>query len=131
MGCSIQDAIGVRDGFVLVGALEKTKPDADAILRRNTALLIGSTGQPSNLLARIQVTSSSLPIVRSGNFSFGLNLMLRLVEKASTVLLPGSWDVLRYVRCITDQTGSPVWHGPHVTPGSPSWPERSSCIGIG
>jgi 4-hydroxy-tetrahydrodipicolinate reductase len=56
------------------------------------ALVIDSTGQSSESVARIIVASSQIPILRSGNFSVGLNVMLGLVEFAGSLFQSCTWD---------------------------------------
>lgn len=57
------------------------------------ALVIGATGFTQEEDAAIQRASQRLPIVRSGNFSIGVNVLAGLVEQAARRLPPNDWDV--------------------------------------
>ncbi|UVK37935.1 4-hydroxy-tetrahydrodipicolinate reductase [Mesorhizobium sp. AR10] len=78
--------------------IDFTTPAASAALaelcaaRGGPALVIGSTGFDATELAAITAASKKIAVVRSGNFSLGLNMLLRLVEQAARALDP-DWDV--------------------------------------
>lgn len=57
------------------------------------ALVIGSTGFEVDDLARIRAASEKLAIVRSGNFSLGINLLMGLVERSARALPQRVWDI--------------------------------------
>jgi 4-hydroxy-tetrahydrodipicolinate reductase len=57
------------------------------------ALVIGSTGFEPSDLAQISAAARKVAIVRSGNFSLGLNLLTGMVTRASRVLGAEAWDV--------------------------------------
>jgi 4-hydroxy-tetrahydrodipicolinate reductase len=61
--------------------------------RGGPALVIGSTGFSSRDDTVIRDASSHIAIVRSGNFSLGVNLLAGLVEQAARHLDPADWDV--------------------------------------
>ncbi|QPC93853.1 4-hydroxy-tetrahydrodipicolinate reductase [Mesorhizobium sp. INR15] len=56
--------------------------------RGGPALVIGSTGFEDAELAAIAEASRSIAIVRSGNFSLGVNMLMGLVEQAARALGP-------------------------------------------
>lgn len=56
------------------------------------AAIIGSTGLDSAALSAIDKAAGKLAIVRSGNFSLGLNVLAGLVRQASSRLGP-DWDI--------------------------------------
>ncbi len=56
------------------------------------ALVIGSTGFDASLDAIIQVATRHVPIVRSGNFSLGVNVLMGLAEQAARMLGPEDYD---------------------------------------
>ena len=76
-----------------------TAPAASASLARvcaergGPALVIGSTGFDAAELAVIADASKVVPIVRSGSFSLGLNMLIGLVEQAARALDPEDWDI--------------------------------------
>ena len=57
------------------------------------ALVIGSTGFDASQDARILAASERIAIVRSGNFSLGVNLLLGLVAQAARALPARDYDV--------------------------------------
>jgi 4-hydroxy-tetrahydrodipicolinate reductase len=79
--------------------IDFTTPAASADLARvcaergGPALVIGSTGFNAAELAVIADAAKTVPIVRSGSFSLGLNMLVGLVERAARVLDPNDWDV--------------------------------------
>jgi 4-hydroxy-tetrahydrodipicolinate reductase len=56
------------------------------------ALVIGSTGFDADHLARLAVAARKVPILRSGNFSLGVNMLVGLVEQAARAL-PADYDI--------------------------------------
>jgi 4-hydroxy-tetrahydrodipicolinate reductase len=61
--------------------------------RGGVALVIGSTGFTDADEGAIAEASARVAIVKSGNFSLGLNLLAALVRQAAGRLDPESWDV--------------------------------------
>lgn len=76
-----------------------TAPEASVALaetaagRGGPALVIGSTGLSQDQTRRIDEAAKRVAIVRSGNFSLGVNLLLGLVEQASRALDPADFDI--------------------------------------
>jgi 4-hydroxy-tetrahydrodipicolinate reductase len=74
-------------------------PDASAALaeaaaaRGGPALVIGSTGFTMQHQARLEKAAERVAIVRSGNFSLGVNVLLGLVERAARSLGPKDYDI--------------------------------------
>lgn len=56
------------------------------------ALVIGSTGVDDGHRQRIAAAATRVPIVMSGNFSLGVNVLLGLVERAARSLRPEDYD---------------------------------------
>ena len=54
--------------------------------------VIGTTGVTPEEQAHVDAAAKRIPVVQSGNYSLGVNLMLELVRKAATVLGP-EYDV--------------------------------------
>ena len=50
--------------------------------------VIGTTGLTAEEQARVDAAAKKIPIVQSGNYSLGVNLLLALVKKAAEVLGP-------------------------------------------
>jgi len=57
------------------------------------ALVIGSTGWSQADEARLERTAKTLPVVRSGNFSLGINVLAGLVQQAARRLPALDWDI--------------------------------------
>ena len=64
-----------------------------AAARGGPALVIGSTGIDEAQLAAIAAAARKVPIVRSANYSLGLNMLMGLVEQAARALGPQAYDV--------------------------------------
>jgi len=61
--------------------------------RGGPALVIGSTGFTPEQDAALQAASEKVAIVRSGNFSLGVNILIGLVEQAAHRLDARDWDI--------------------------------------
>lgn len=61
--------------------------------RGGPALVIGSTGFEPDDLIRISKASSRVAIVRSGNFSLGVNMLMGLVAQIARAFPEHVWDI--------------------------------------
>ncbi|MBU1348317.1 MAG: 4-hydroxy-tetrahydrodipicolinate reductase [Alphaproteobacteria bacterium] len=61
--------------------------------RGGPALVIGSTGFTADQDATLQAAAEKVAIVRSGNFSLGVNILIGLVEHAALRLDARDWDI--------------------------------------
>jgi 4-hydroxy-tetrahydrodipicolinate reductase len=61
--------------------------------RGGPALVIGSTGWSAADEAALQAAARRIPIVRAGNFSLGVNLLLGLVRQAARALPARDYDI--------------------------------------
>lgn len=66
---------------------------AAAAARRAPALVIGSTGWGETEDMQVWSAAKSIPIVKSGNYSLGVNVMAGLVQQAARRLSAQDWDV--------------------------------------
>ena len=57
------------------------------------ALVIGSTGFSAGEIDALAEAALRVPIVRAGNFSLGVNMLMGLVELASAALAPADFDI--------------------------------------
>ena len=79
--------------------IDFSTPDASVELaqacaaRGGPALVIGSTGLSPDQDAGILKASEKIAIVRSGNFSLGVNILIGLVEHAAQRLDASDWDI--------------------------------------
>ncbi|HLZ84683.1 MAG TPA: 4-hydroxy-tetrahydrodipicolinate reductase [Caulobacteraceae bacterium] len=64
-----------------------------AAARRGPALVIGATGLGSAEEQAIAEAAGAVPIVWSGNYSVGVNVLAGLVEQAARRLPPDVWDI--------------------------------------
>ena len=60
--------------------------------RGGPALVIGSTGFDEAQLAALAAAARRIPILRAGNFSLGVNMLMGLVEQAARAL-PADYDI--------------------------------------
>jgi 4-hydroxy-tetrahydrodipicolinate reductase len=80
-------------------AIDFSTAEASALLaeiaaeRGAPALVIGSTGWTDAEDARLRAAADRVAIVRSGNFSLGVNLLAGLVESAARRLAAADWDI--------------------------------------
>jgi 4-hydroxy-tetrahydrodipicolinate reductase len=61
--------------------------------RAGPAVIIGSTGFTPRQSARIAAAARRVAIVKSGNYSLGVNMLLGLVRQAAAALPASDWDV--------------------------------------
>lgn len=61
--------------------------------RGGPALVIGSTGFESDDLVKVASASNRIAIVRSGNFSLGVNMLMGLVAQAARTFPEHVWDI--------------------------------------
>ncbi len=79
--------------------IDFTTPEASAALARacaehgGVALAVGSTGFSSDQAATLATAARTIPIVASGNFSLGVNLLLGLVRRAARALDAADFDI--------------------------------------
>jgi 4-hydroxy-tetrahydrodipicolinate reductase len=79
--------------------IDFTTPDASTTLAKTCAsqggpaLLIGTTGLSAEQIGAIDRAASAIPILRSGNFSLGVNLLVGLVRQAAQALGPEDFDI--------------------------------------
>lgn len=80
-------------------AVDFTTPEASGALaeaaaaRGGPALVIGSTGFRADDDARVLAAAERVAVVRSGNFSLGVNLLLGLVRRAAAALPARDYDL--------------------------------------
>lgn len=65
----------------------------EAVARGGPALVIGSTGFSGGEIDALAEAALRIPIVRAGNFSLGVNMLMGLVELASAALSPADFDI--------------------------------------
>jgi 4-hydroxy-tetrahydrodipicolinate reductase len=91
---SPDQAAGACDGII-----DFTAPDASIALARacaargGPALVVGSTGLSEAQEGVIAEAAKRIAVVRSRNFSLGVNLLMGLVEQAARSLRAEDWDI--------------------------------------
>ena len=114
MGRTVSQVLDARDDVVVAArfdwgetpdlslcdvVIDFTTAEASVALARaaaergGPALVIGSTGFTPEQDAEIQAAAEKVAIVRSGNFSLGVNILIGLVEHAALRLDARDWDV--------------------------------------
>ena len=122
MGRVVADAIEADPGFEIAGRFDRPGASGDGIVSAEAAiaaaevvidftlaaasaelapkvaaagkaLVIGSTGFDGPQLSAIGEAARRIPIVRAGNFSLGLNMLMGLVARAAKALPAEAWDV--------------------------------------
>jgi len=61
--------------------------------RGGPALVTGATGMSPEQIEQIGKAARRIPVVRTGNFSLGVNVLLGLVGQAAQRLGPDDWDI--------------------------------------
>jgi len=61
--------------------------------RGGPALVVGSTGFSDDQLQQIAEAARRIAIVRAGNFSLGVNMLMGLVRQAARALPAEAWDI--------------------------------------
>jgi 4-hydroxy-tetrahydrodipicolinate reductase len=123
MGQAVAAAVAAQDGLELAGGFGRPEgpqdglvPQAEALAaadvvidfslpaasaalaslcaaRGGPALVIGSTGFDEAQLAAIAEAAERVAIVRAGNFSLGVNMLMGLVAQAARALGPEAYDI--------------------------------------
>jgi 4-hydroxy-tetrahydrodipicolinate reductase len=79
--------------------IDFTTPEASVALARaaakagKPALVIGATGMGPEHIAAIDEAGRAVPIVRTGNFSLGVNILTGLVRQAAKLLPADAYDI--------------------------------------
>lgn len=79
--------------------IDFTLPEASVLLaeacaaRGGPAVIIGSTGFSPEQIARIDAAATKIAVVRSGNYSLGVNMLMGLVKQAAAALPASDWDI--------------------------------------
>ncbi|MFA7646066.1 MAG: 4-hydroxy-tetrahydrodipicolinate reductase, partial [Phenylobacterium sp.] len=90
----LEEAVAAADVVI-----DFTSPEASAALAERLAelggkaLVSGPTGWTDEQLARVARAAQRMPIVRAGNFSLGVNMLMGLVRQAAAALSARDYDV--------------------------------------
>ena len=81
------DAINIKSDVIIdFSHHSQLMPLLDYAERTKTPAVICTTGLDETILARIREVSQSVALLHSGNMSLGINLLLKLVQKAASIL---------------------------------------------
>lgn len=91
---TLADVLAVSDVVVDFSSGAAATALARAAASRGApALVIGATGLANDQEAIVADAARAIPIVKSGNFSVGVNVLAGLVEQAARRLPPEIWDI--------------------------------------
>lgn len=91
---SIEEALETADVIIDFSTAASATVLAERCAGRGgPALVIGATGFDRNEEDRITAAARRIAILRSGNFSIGLNLLTRLIAQVSGTLPAEAWDI--------------------------------------
>ena len=65
----------------------------DWCVREKTACVLCTTGLDERQLARMKQASAQVAILKSANMSLGINLLMKLLKEAASVLAPAGFDI--------------------------------------
>ncbi len=89
-----EEAVAAADVVIDFTAAEPSVALAELCAARGgPALVIGATGFTPEQEARLASASAKVAIVRSGNFSVGVNVLLGLVRQAAAMLPAAGYDI--------------------------------------
>ena len=86
------DELASADVIIDFSRPEATMALLESAVKHKTALVIGTTGLDEAQEAKLHEAAKSVPILYCANTSLGVNLLLKLVEKAAKALGP-EWDI--------------------------------------
>ncbi len=90
----VEQALGMADVVIdFTSAAASAELAARAALRGGPALVIGSTGFNPGQIDAVAAAAGKIAIVRAGNFSLGVNMLLGLVAQAARALAASDYDI--------------------------------------
>src|SRR6185503_12009306 len=91
---SADEALAASDVIVDFTTAEASAALAErAAARGGPALIVGSTGFSPQQDAAVAEAARRIAIVKSGNFSLGVNVLAGLVEETARRLAADGWDI--------------------------------------
>ena len=89
-----EDALSQADVVIDFTTAEASTLLAERLATKGgPAMIIGATGFTEAQAARIALAAKTLPIVRTGNYSLGVNMLAGLVARASRALSAEAYDI--------------------------------------
>lgn len=65
----------------------------DYCVRKKLPLVLCTTGLSQEQLDKVKEASQSIPILKSANMSLGINIIMKLLKEATSVLAPAGYDI--------------------------------------
>lgn len=104
------DIVDNRDnGYPVFTNMEECDVEADAIIdfssakavdavldysvKRQIPIVLCTTGLSTEQLAKVEEASKKVAVLKSANMSMGINLLLKMLKEAATVLAPAGYDI--------------------------------------
>lgn len=83
-----------REGDVVIdfSSFHVTDELLDACVEKKLPLVLCTTGLTEDQIAHVREAAKEIPILRSGNMSLGINLLMKVVEEVAGVLLSADFD---------------------------------------
>jgi 4-hydroxy-tetrahydrodipicolinate reductase len=102
-GVTAEGLVSIDEALTLADVvIDFTAPEASVALAEKAAavggvaLVIGSTGLTPEQAVKIDAAGAKIAIVRAGNFSLGVNLLMGLARQAAAALDPRDFDIEVY-----------------------------------
>ncbi len=89
----ISAGLGQSQVLIDFSVPDATAKSCELAVAAGTAMIIGTTGLSSSQEEQIHIASRKIPIVYSGNYSLGVNVLTTLVERAAAALPPELFDL--------------------------------------
>jgi 4-hydroxy-tetrahydrodipicolinate reductase len=86
LGAGLEQALRGAKVMVDFSSPKGTMSHLNASIKNGVALVIGTTGLSKPEIAKIHSAAKKIPVVFSGNFSLGVNVLLGLARQAATLL---------------------------------------------
>lgn len=90
---SITEALASADVVIDFTTSDSSVALAAQAAGRGVALIIGSTGLSPDHIRRINEAATRVAVVRTGNFSLGVNMLIGLVTQAARALPAEAYDI--------------------------------------
>ena len=65
----------------------------DVCAERNLPVVLCTTGLSEEQLQKVEVAGTKVAVLRSANMSLGINLLMKLLKEAASVLAPAGFDI--------------------------------------
>lgn len=90
---SVEAALAAADVVIDFTTPEASVDLAARAAAAGVALIVGTTGLSGEHAARIDGAAAQVPVVRTGNFSLGVNMLMGLVAQAARALPAEAYDI--------------------------------------